>query len=101
MKKLNLKGTEKLKPHPIFHDLPERLKDKSCYAPIEKRLADAMFSDHKHATVKGMVRCKRCIAKMQKRQDIMKEEGFSGIAQYLEWKRILSIIISEQDIQLT
>lgn len=99
--KLSLKQIAKAKPNPIFNTLPERLKDSSTYAPIETRVNKAMFSDHQHKTVKGMVGCKRCIAKLNRKQAILREEGFTSFSQYLEWKRVCSIIIGQQDIQLS
>jgi hypothetical protein len=87
--------------NPIFEGLSEALKDTSCYAGIEKRIAAIMYSDHPHKTLKGFVRCKRCLPKMQKRQDALKEIGFASYPQYLEWRRVMSIIIGQQNIQLT
>lgn len=99
--KIPLPKLGKHKLHPVFKDLPEALKDTACFADIEKRLANAMHSDHKHATLKGFMRCKRCIAKMGKRQAIMNEVGFKSIEQYLEWKRVMSLLIGRQQIQLS
>jgi len=96
-KKVDLSNLHELPTHPIFNNLPEKLKDSACYAEVETRLRNVMFSDHKHATVKGMVRCKRCRDKLQKRQQMMKEEGFESFQQYLEWKKIMNIIIAKKD----
>ena len=102
MKKLTIKEMAKAKLNPLFEGMPDGLKDTSRYAAIEKQLRDIMYSDHApHKTVKGFVACKRCVAKLKRRQEVLKELGFASYPQYLGWKKIMSIIIAEQDIQLT
>lgn len=93
-----LKG---LKPHPVFLSLPEELKDQACYAGIEERVAKAMFSDHKHKTIKAFVACKRCSEKLTRRRALLTEIGFKSTEQYLEWKRVMDIIINDRPIKIS
>jgi multimeric flavodoxin WrbA len=101
---MNKKEVEKLlkgiKPHPIFKDLPEELKDEACFAGIEERIAKAMFSDHTHKTIKGFAGCKRCRDKTAKRREILKELGFTSYEQYLTWKRVMDVIINDRGIKV-
>lgn len=101
IRKLTKREMAKPKPNPIFDNLPKALKDTSCYADIERQVRLATYSDHTHKTLKQFVRCKRCTPKIQARQNILKGFGFAGYAQYLEWRRVMNIIISQQDIPLT
>lgn len=100
-KKLTIDEIGKLAADPLFADLPDALKDPSCYADIERALANAVHSDHQHKTLKGYTRCKRCQAKLEKQRGLKKEIGFTSQEQYLGWKRIMSIIISQSDIHLS
>lgn len=98
--KLDLKTVPKLKPNPIFNGLPDSLKDPKNFKKIENKLRLSLLSDHKHSTMKGYTKCKRCQDKFKKRQILMKEIGFVDIKQYMEWKRIMSIIIQKRNFQL-
>lgn len=101
MKKLNLKEVPKLKKNPIFKGLPERLKDPSVYEKIERELFEAMKTDHKHKTVKQFVTCAWCQKKRELKQNKMKAMGFKSMGQYLEWRRIMQIITSKANFQLS
>lgn len=102
MRKLTIKEMGKAKLNPIFKGLPKELKDKSRYVAIEKQVRDVMYSDHQpHKSMKGFVACKRCAAKLARRQQLLKDLGFTSYPQYMEWKKIMSIIISERDITLS
>ena len=98
--KLNLSDVPKLKPNPIFKGLSKELKDPKNFAKIEKKLQDALYSDHKHKAISSYAKCERCQVKRMKRQKLMTEMGFKGINQYLEWKKIMSIIINKQNFQI-
>lgn len=98
--KLDLTKTNELKTAPIFDGLPEALKDKNSYAGIERQIALVMYSDHKHASVKGFVRCKRCSAKIRQRRELLISLGFKGYEQYLQWRRVMEIITNEKDFEL-
>lgn len=88
------------KPNPIFKDLPEHLKEVETYKKIEKSLIKAVLSDHTHKTVKEYVKCQRCTAKRERKSALIKEYGFTSTEQYLEWKKIMQIIINEKDFKL-
>lgn len=89
-----------LKNHPTFKGLPEELKDPKCYKSIEQRIKLTMVSDHKHAKVASFVNCKRCKAKMEKKQKVLKEYGFKSYHQYLMWRKIMEIIKQGKDFKV-
>lgn len=101
MKKLDLKQVpKKLKPDPLFKDLPKELKDPKNFEVIEKRLIKILKTPHKHKTAKEYVACPLCNAKRLERQAKMREEGFSSIIQYMQWKKIMTIINNKKSFQV-
>ncbi len=102
MKKLNIntKKVANLKPNPIFEGLPDNVKSVKAYHRIEDKLQKALQSDHTHKTVKEYVSCAWCNKKRELRQNMIKSEGFRNVKQYLEWRKIMEIIINKQNIQL-
>jgi len=99
MKKIH-KQIAKAKENPVFEGLPDEVKDPKNFKEIEKKLANTMVSDHKHATIKAFIKCKRCQIKVKKKADMIKELGFKDFAQYQDWKKIISIIINKQNLIL-
>ena len=99
---MKVKSSEvgELKPMPILKDLPEKLKDPKCFEPIEKKIWLMMKSDHKHRTISGFNKCKRCQAKRKKRNEYIKETGFKNYEQYIKWRRIMSIIHNKEDFEI-
>lgn len=97
--KLNLKEVPELKPNPIFKGLSDDLKDPKNFKKVEKKL-DVLKSNHKHKTIKSYAGCIECKNKFEERKRIMQEIGFNSIGQYVEWKKIMRIIIKEKDFQL-
>ena len=59
-----------------------------------------MISDHKHATIKQFIKCKRCQAKVQKKTEMIKELGFKDFVQYQNWKKIMQIMINKKNLTL-
>lgn len=101
MKKLDLKTVRKnLKPNPIFKGMSEYLKDPANFEKVEKKLIEILKSDHTHKTASSYVKCKECNLKRIERQNKMKQEGFKNIKQYLEWKKIHTIIRDKKNFQL-
>lgn len=101
MQKLNLKDVPKnLKPNPIFKGLPSKLKDVSSFEKVEKQLFDVLQSDHKHKTVKSYLTCPECQTRIQERKKTMKKIGFKSLSQYLEWKKVITIIKGQKSFQL-
>ena len=101
MKKLDLSTVpKKLKPDPVFKYMPSSLKDPACFDGIEKQLADVMRSDHKHRSVKSFVTCAWCQGNLKKRQELITTLGFKSYDQYLNWKKIMTIIKDKKDFQL-
>ena len=98
--KLDLKTVPDLKPHPVFKDLPEDLKDPKNFKGIEKKLSDVLISDHKHATIKSYLKCKRCQDKFQKRHQMIRDLGFKDYEQYTMWRKVMTIISNKQDFQV-
>lgn len=92
---------KKAKPHPIFASLPDSLKDWDGFEAIEKRLTLAVYSDHTHKKISAYVKCKPCAAKLAKKREVLKEIGFASYEQYLEWKRVMDIIINKRDVRIS
>jgi predicted metal-binding transcription factor (methanogenesis marker protein 9) len=100
MKKLDLKQVPKLKPNPIFKGLPKALKDPESYEKTEKELQSILKSDHKHKTASSYVKCKECQGRYAERKKFMKKLGFKSIQQYMEWKKIMTIIKNKANFQI-
>ena len=102
MKKLNIntKKVSNLKPNPIFEGLPDSVKSEQANHRIEAKLQKAVQSDHTHKTVKEYVSCAWCNTKRELRKNMIKTEGFKSYKQYLEWRKIMEIIINKQNITL-
>lgn len=90
----------KLKPNPLFKGLSEELKNPKNFLKTEKKLLAVLKSDHKHKTASSYAKCTECQSKRLERQKLMKEIGFKSIQQYLEWKKIMQIIINKKDFQI-
>lgn len=100
MKKLDIKTIGKLKPNPLFKGMPSLLKDPKNYKKIESSLVKILQADHKHKTASAYVKCADCQNKRQERTAKMKQVGFKSIQQYMEWKKIMDIIINKRSFQL-
>lgn len=101
MQKLDVKEVnKKRKPNPIFKGLPTKLKDVACFERVEKELYEILKSDHKHKTAGAYVKCQECNSRREERQTKMKKIGFKSYQQYLEWKKVMSIIKNQSNFQL-
>jgi len=100
MKKATINKINKLPENPIFEGLSADLKDPKNFDAIERKIANTMLSDHKHANIKQFTKCKRCQAKVRKKTDMIKEMGFKDFIQYQNWKKVMGMIISKQNFQL-
>ena len=101
MKKISIKKINKKGETPkVLEGLPDNLKNPEMFYIVEKELAKILESDHKHKTVKEYVSCAWCNQKRELRQNKVKSYGFQSLAQYLEWKKIMDIIINKRNIQL-
>lgn len=100
-KALSMEKLKELSPHPLFESLPESLKDVKEFVATENRLAKMVYSDHTHKTIKAYVRCKSCKEKFNKKKEAIKALGFETTEQYLLWRKVMGIILREEDIQLT
>lgn len=100
MNKLDTTKLKDLKSHPLFKDFPKELKSPKCFIPIQTKIDQIMYSDHKHATVKGFVSCKRCQYKFQKKREYIKSLGFKDMAQFQMWQKIQTIMLQEKDFIL-
>lgn len=101
MKKLDLSKVPKdIKPNPLFKGMKESLKDPNNYEDIEARLSEILKTDHKHKTALSYAKCDECQKNREERKNLMKQIGFKSLTQYLEWKKIMLIIINKQNFQL-
>lgn len=101
MKKLDLTTVpKKLKPNPLFKGMSSFLKDPTNYESIEKQLIEILQTGHKHKTAKAYVKCAECQLKREERKQRMQEVGFKSLQQYMEWKKIHTIIKDKKSFQL-
>lgn len=101
MKKLTKRQVnKKRKPNPLFESLTDYLKDPANYEKIENELASMLKTDHKHKTVKEYVTCMWCQKKRELRQNRMRVMGFTSPEQFLEWRKIMQIIIKKANFQV-
>lgn len=101
MQKLDLSTVpKKLRPDPMFKYMPSSLKDPACFDGIEKQVAETMKSDHTHKTIKAFMTCAWCQAKVKERHDLIMKLGFKSYEQYLNWKKIMTIIKDKKSFQL-
>jgi hypothetical protein len=100
MKKLTLKQIGKAKPNPVFEGLDDSLKKPKMYIKVQKTLEKIMHSDHKHRNIQYFMKCKRCQAKVKRRDAMIKELGFKDGIQYQEWKKVMQYIINKKPIYL-
>ncbi len=99
--KLDLKTVPKnLKPNPLFKGMSKYLKDPKNFETTEKQLIEILQNGHKHKTASSYVKCKECQDNRNKRMKLMKDVGFKSLRQYMEWKKIMTIIINKQSFQL-
>lgn len=103
MSQEKIKSSElgKLKPHPILKDLPDELKTVEAFKEIQSKILLIMVSDHKHRKVERFATCKKCSAKRNKRNEYILSKGFKNYGQYLEWRKIMDIIINEKDFRVS
>ncbi len=100
MQKLDLNAVPKLKPNPLFKGLSSYLKDPKNFEQTEKKLIKILQTKHKHKTALAYTKCPMCNQKRLERQQMMKEIGFKSIMQYMEWKKIMTIINNKKSFQL-
>lgn len=82
----------------ILEGLPDYLKDPKRFKRIEKRLADILVSDHKHKAIKTFVKCPECAQRRADRAKLMTKIGFKNVGQYLQWKKVMDIIINKRNV---
>lgn len=101
MQKLDIKElNKKHKPNPLFKGMSAYLKDPKNYEKIEGELINILQSDHNHKTASSYVKCKECQSKREERKQRMKDVGFKSIQQYMEWKKIMTIILRKENFLL-
>lgn len=101
MKKLDISTVpETSKPHTILDGLPDSLKDPARFKDVEKQLMLVSLTSHKHKTASSYVKCEECQVKYKERKQLMKDLGFKNTGQYMEWKKIMLIIINKQSFQV-
>lgn len=98
--KLQSSKVPKLKPNPLFKGLPKTLKDPSNFDTTEEKLATILKSDHVHKTASSYGKCAECQKRRVERQTMMKLLGFKNIMQYMEWKKIMTIIKNKKDFEI-
>ena len=82
----------KYKANPLFRGLPKELKDPKNYKSIEQKIRLSRVSDHKHKDIQEFTKCPLCQKKMQRTKEIKRELGFKSPEQYMEWRKVMSIV---------
>ena len=98
--KLDNKTIGKIDENPIFKGLPDGLKDPKVYKKIEKELFDVLDSDHVHKKPAEWMKCDECQGKLQERREILKKLGFKSFAQFLEWRKVMDVLVNHKDIKI-
>lgn len=91
---------KKLKPNPLLKGLSNSLKDHKNFDAVEKTLQEILKIDHTHKTATSYSKCVECNKKREERQKKMKEIGFKSLRQYMEWKKIHTIIKNKSNFQV-
>jgi hypothetical protein len=91
---------KKHKNNPLFKGFPKHLKDPKNYKKTEETIAAVMKTDHTHKTVASYVRCKECQVNREKKNQLMKAIGFKSYPQYLEWRRVMDIMINQFNVKV-
>lgn len=101
MRKLTKKElNKKYKKDNLLDGLSDELKTTEKFDEIEAKLLDLIKTDHKHKTAKQYVKCIECMQKRDKRNELIKSFGFKNYLQYLQWKKIHTIIKNKQNFQI-
>lgn len=94
--KLDFKKIAKIKPNPVFKGLPKSLKDPTKYKETELLLFKILESDHKHDKPSDWMKCKICQDKFKEKKKTMKKLGFKNSSQYLEWRKVMDILVNNK-----
>ena len=100
MEKLDLSTIGKMKTSPLLKGLAGELKDPKCFKAIERQLEDCVKVSHKHKNATDWAKCSQCQLNFVKRRQLMKKLGFKSGIQYLQWKKIMGIIINKKNFQV-
>jgi hypothetical protein len=88
------------KPNKNLAGIPDGIKDPKAFAKMEKKLALLLITSHKHRSPASYVKCEECQAKRTERLEAIKSYGFKDFAQYMLYKRVMSMIINKSSIQV-
>lgn len=67
--------------------LPEYLKKPESYEKVQMALLDTLACGKTHSDPLQMMECKKCAENMLVRRQLMKKLGFSGVEQYMAWRK--------------
>lgn len=94
--KLDMKTLGDLKPNPVFKGLSKTLKDPKIYKKVEKQLLKIMQAGHKHKNPSSWFKCKDCQIRFNEKRETLKKLGFKSLNQYLEWRKVMEIILKNK-----
>jgi hypothetical protein len=72
---------------PLLDALPEFLKEPKNFNRVQLALINTL-SSCSHSEPADMVDCVKCQVAARERRRLMKELGFTSVAQYLKWRRV-------------
>lgn len=77
----------------VLAGLPEYLKDPAIYSKIHKLLLEKLSTRHSHGTIEEYAKCFHCQRKFRERGEMIRKLGFKSIPQFLQWQRVMDIIV--------
>ncbi len=81
--------------NPWYYGLPDYLKDPAHYYKIEKLIYETLASSCSHGEVMEWASCVKCQKRFFERNSVLKHLGFSNPRQYLNWKKVMNLIINK------
>jgi hypothetical protein len=83
----------KYTPNPIFAGLPKILKDPDSYYKVQKALIETLACPTTHSDPAEMQKCSTCTENMVDRRKLMHKLGFSSLHQYMEWRKVMELML--------
>jgi hypothetical protein len=90
----------KYTPNPLLRGLPQYLKDPKNYKKIQKTTINALAGTHSHGEIMEWAECFVCQKRFAERSGVMKKLGFQSPAQYLEWSKVMRIMINPKRVPI-
>ena len=100
MNKEEARKLPKYKPNPLFAGLSDFTKAPANFNKIQRILIDTLASNHTHSEMTNWANCRACQDKTQERVMLMKKFGVTSAAIYLEWRKIMEMLLDPSRIKI-